>query len=63
MDWTEFREERRGEESRGDGPFNSCLVNSRTAAIFVEGFHSSTLSMPRHITPEFGGVSLLMFGW
>ena len=43
-------------------PFSSCLANSRTALILVDGFHSSTLSMPRHITPELGGVSLLMLG-
>lgn len=45
-----------------DKPFNSCLANSRTALILVDGFHSSTLSMPRHITPELGGVSLLILG-
>jgi hypothetical protein len=39
------------------------MVNSNTAAILVEGFHSEFFKIPRHMMPEFGGESLDTFGW
>lgn len=47
----------------GSVPLSNCLANSRTALILVLGFHSLSLSMPRHMLPLLGGESLLIFGW
>lgn len=58
-----WREIAKAGGARAGIPFSNCRTNSRTADIFVLGFHSLSRSMPKHIVPLLGGESLEMFGW